>query len=131
MRRRIVVVGDALLDRDWTGDARRLSPDGPVPVIDDPDELMRAGGALLAATAAAASADVVALTALGADGPGQELRCALAAAGVELVDLGLQGPTPEKIRVRSGAHTVARIDRSATPGAVGALTAHARAVLAE
>ena len=31
----IVVVGDALLDRDVEGDAERLSPDAPVAVLDE------------------------------------------------------------------------------------------------
>ena len=129
MRPRLVVAGDALLDRDWTGVSHRFSPDGPVPVIDDPHEVVRAGGALLAAIAAADRADVVAITALGSDGAADELRALLAAAGVHLADLGLDGPTPEKVRVRSGAYTVARIDRAVQPGAVGALTSEARSAL--
>jgi len=32
----LVVVGDALLDRDLDGQAERLAPDAPVPVVDDP-----------------------------------------------------------------------------------------------
>jgi rfaE bifunctional protein nucleotidyltransferase chain/domain len=99
-------------------------------VIDDPNETVRAGGALLAAIAAADHADVVAISALGRDGAADELRSLLTVAGVGLVDLGLDGPTPEKVRVRSGTYTVARIDRAAQPGAVGAMTADARAALA-
>ena len=34
----LVVVGDALLDRDLEGRAGRLAPDAPVPVVDDPTE---------------------------------------------------------------------------------------------
>ena len=34
--RRLVVVGDALLDRDLDGHVSRLSPDAPVPVVEDP-----------------------------------------------------------------------------------------------
>jgi D-beta-D-heptose 7-phosphate kinase/D-beta-D-heptose 1-phosphate adenosyltransferase len=130
MRPRLVVVGDALLDRDWIGLARRFSPDGPVPVIDDPNEVVRAGGALLAATAAADRADVVAITALGRDGAADELRSLLAVDGIRLIDLGLDGPTPEKVRVRSGTYTVARIDRAAQPAAVGGWTDDARSALA-
>jgi len=126
---RIVVVGDSLLDRDWTGTARRFSPDGPVPVIDDPHEVVRAGGALLAAAAAAHHADVVAITAIGPDAGGRELRALIAAADVDLVDLGLDGPTPEKIRLRAGAQTIARIDRVTEPAGVRPLTAAARAAI--
>ena len=49
----LVVVGDALLDRDLDGRAERLAPDAPVPVVDDPAERRRPGGAALAATLAA------------------------------------------------------------------------------
>ena len=33
--RPLVVVGDALLDRDVSGRVERLSPDAPVPVVDE------------------------------------------------------------------------------------------------
>ena len=33
-RRRVVVVGDVMLDRDVVGTTTRLSPDAPVPVVD-------------------------------------------------------------------------------------------------
>jgi D-beta-D-heptose 7-phosphate kinase / D-beta-D-heptose 1-phosphate adenosyltransferase len=40
---RVTVIGDVLLDRDWTAVANRLSPDGPVPVLDEPTEVARPG----------------------------------------------------------------------------------------
>ena len=43
--RRLVVIGDALLDRDLEGRVNRLSPDAPVPVVEDPVESVRPGGA--------------------------------------------------------------------------------------
>ncbi|MDP9396808.1 MAG: D-beta-D-heptose 1-phosphate adenosyltransferase, partial [Actinomycetota bacterium] len=45
----LVVVGDALLDVDVVGRATRLSPDAPVPVVEDAAERPRPGGAALAA----------------------------------------------------------------------------------
>ena len=63
----LVVVGDALLDRDVTGRADRLSPDAPVPVVSDLSEVDRPGGAGLAALLAARDgADVTLVTALAA-----------------------------------------------------------------
>ena len=53
-RRPLVVVGDALLDRDLDGRVERLCPDAPVPVVDDPVGTSRPGGAGLAAALAAA-----------------------------------------------------------------------------
>ena len=31
---RVLVLGDLILDRDWWGEASRLSPEAPVPVVD-------------------------------------------------------------------------------------------------
>jgi D-beta-D-heptose 7-phosphate kinase/D-beta-D-heptose 1-phosphate adenosyltransferase len=119
----LVVVGDALLDLDLDGRAERLAPDAPVPVVDDPTERPRPGGAALAATLAAAldRREVVLVTALARDEPGARLRELLELAGVTVVDLGLAGPTAEKIRVRAGGRSLLRVDRGCRPGRVGAL----------
>jgi D-beta-D-heptose 7-phosphate kinase / D-beta-D-heptose 1-phosphate adenosyltransferase len=128
----LVVVGDALLDRDLDGRAERLAPDAPVPVVDDPAERRRPGGAALAATLAATldGRAVVLITALAADEAGTTLRELLELAGVEVIDLGLAGPTPEKIRVRAGGHSLLRVDRATRPGRVGPLTRSGRRALA-
>ena len=49
----IVVVGDALLDVDLVGTASRLTPDAPVPVVEDVERRERPGGAALASVLAA------------------------------------------------------------------------------
>jgi len=128
----LVVVGDALLDRDLDGQAERLAPDAPVPVVDDPAERRRPGGAALAATLAATldGRAVVLVTALAGDEAGASLRGLLEAAGVEVVDLGLAGPTPEKIRVRAQGHSLLRLDRASQPGRVGPLDRAGRRALA-
>jgi D-beta-D-heptose 7-phosphate kinase/D-beta-D-heptose 1-phosphate adenosyltransferase len=125
-----VVVGDALLDRDLDGTAERLCPDAPVPVVDAPVERPRPGGAALAASLAAADgAEVTLVTALADDEPGRALAGLLERAGVELVDLGLDGRTPEKVRVQAGGRTLVRIDHGGPPGVVRPLTDEAGAVL--
>jgi D-beta-D-heptose 7-phosphate kinase/D-beta-D-heptose 1-phosphate adenosyltransferase len=42
---RILVAGDIMLDRYWHGDASRISPEAPVPVVRVENEEYRAGGA--------------------------------------------------------------------------------------
>ena len=128
----LVVVGDALLDRDLEGRAGRLAPDAPVPVVDDPAERRRPGGAALAATLAARldGRAVVLVTALAGDEAGAALRELLELAGVEVVDLGLAGRTPEKIRVRADGHSLLRLDRATRPGRVGPLGPAGRRALA-
>lgn len=115
-RPRLAVVGDALADVDLLGSVRRLCPDAPVPVLEESEVLLRPGGAALAALLAARSGAAVTLvTALGADPAGRSVRDALEAADVELVDLGLDGPTPEKVRIRSAGQSLLRVDRGGAP----------------
>jgi len=128
----LVVIGDALLDRDVEGAVERLAPDAPVPVLDEQRARARPGGAALAAALAAAEGRPVTLvTALAGDAAGAELAALIAAAGVELVDLGLDGATPEKVRLRTAAgQPLLRLDRGGGQiGRVGRATAAARAAI--
>jgi D-beta-D-heptose 7-phosphate kinase/D-beta-D-heptose 1-phosphate adenosyltransferase len=126
----LVVVGDALLDRDLVGTVDRLCPDAPVPVVDSPVDIPRPGGAGLAALLAAGDGrDVVLVTALADDAPGRELAGLLERAGVRVVDLGLDGATPEKVRVRSDGRSLLRLDRGGPAGVPGDLTAEAAALM--
>jgi rfaE bifunctional protein nucleotidyltransferase chain/domain len=106
-----VVVGDALLDRDLDGHAERLCPDAPAPVVDRPSERRRPGGAGLAAALAAGDGrEVTLVCALGDDAAGALLRRLLEERGVAVVDLGLDGATPEKVRVCADGRPLARLD---------------------
>src|SRR5256714_53428 len=126
----LVVIGDALLDRDLDGRAERLWPEAPVPVLEDWNQRARAGGAGLAAALAAADGrEVVLITALADDEPGRELAHLLDQAGVQVVDLELDGATPEKVRVRSNGRTLLRMDRGGSPGRVGAANGRATRLL--
>jgi D-beta-D-heptose 7-phosphate kinase / D-beta-D-heptose 1-phosphate adenosyltransferase len=125
----LVVVGDALLDRDVVGVVERLSPDASVPVVDEEHVRSRPGGAGLAAVLAAADGRPVTLvTALGRDAAGAELRALLDERGVELIDLGLEGPTPEKVRIGVSGRPLVRLDRGGA-SAVGEPDATARAAI--
>jgi D-beta-D-heptose 7-phosphate kinase/D-beta-D-heptose 1-phosphate adenosyltransferase len=126
----LVVVGDALLDRDLDGRAERLAPDAPVPVIDAIVERPRPGGAGLAAALAAASGEIVTLVcALGDDAAGRTLAQLLVEADVRVCDLGLRGTTPEKVRVRAGGRPVVRLDSGGEASGCGPLTAEAAQAL--
>jgi len=126
----LVVIGDTLLDRDVVGRVSRLSPDAPVPVVEEPVTRSRPGGAGLAALLARRDGrEVVLITALAADEGGAELLALLTAEGITVVDLGLDGSTPEKVRVRADGRSLLRLDRG-SGGPVGPLTAEARSALA-
>ncbi|GHF46448.1 D-glycero-beta-D-manno-heptose 1-phosphate adenylyltransferase [Streptomyces griseosporeus] len=123
----LVVVGDALLDRDLTGTADRLAPDAPVPVVADCAERLRPGGAALAACLAARDGrDVTLITGLGDDEASEALR-ALLDGRVRLIALPLTGPLPEKTRVLARGRPVVRLDRG--DGRARAATDEAREAL--
>ena len=116
----IVVVGDTLLDRDVEGRVERICPDAPVPVVDAESAHARPGGAGLAAALARSDGDeVVLVTALGDDEAGGTLAALLAERGVKVVDLGLNGDTPEKVRIRAEGRSLLRLDHGGSPAPVG------------
>lgn len=106
---RIVVVGDVMLDVDLSGEATRLSPDAPVPVVYVSGVKRRAGGAgLVARMLAGDNWPVTLVTVLGDDDAGRQLEAHLA--GVRLV-AGPSGHASHfKTRVRAGSHPVVRFD---------------------
>lgn len=110
MNRPLLIVGDALLDVDLRGQAERLAPDAPVPVVDGPRRDPRPGGAALAACLATADGQRVCLvTALGADEASAEVR-RLLAGRVRLVELPLNGTLSTKTRVLASGAPVVRLD---------------------
>ncbi|MGY4963585.1 PfkB family carbohydrate kinase [Streptomyces sp. 900105245] len=132
-RRRLVVVGDVLLDRDITGTADRLSPEAPVPVVADTHSTDRPGGAGLAALLAAREPGwhVTLVCGLGQDGPGVRAGALLEEAGVEVINLATSGTTPVKTRVRAADRTLLRFDTPTAPLPLGTLPDQVYARLAE
>ena len=106
----LVVIGDALLDRDINGTASRVCPDAPAPVLDDLTEIRRPGGAALAALLAARDGgQVVLVTPIGED-PASTIVRALLEPHVTVVPMPLDGPMPDKARFRAGGQTLLRAD---------------------
>lgn len=71
---RVLVVGDAMLDRYWFGDVGRISPEAPVPIVRIEREEERAGGAAnVARNAAALGAKASLLSVVGTDEAGGHL----------------------------------------------------------
>ncbi len=116
----LVVVGDALLDRDVTGTASRLSPDAPAPVLDGLTETRRPGGAALAALLAAGDGGPVVLVAPIGDDPASAAVRESLEPRVTVVPVPLHGPLPDKARFRAGGQTLLRADGPAgRPGEAG------------
>lgn len=109
---RLLVAGDLMLDRYWSGGAGRLSPEAPVPVVRVEGEEVRPGGAGNVALNAAALGSRVRLLGLtGEDAEARALAEALSAGGVDcafLRDPGIR--TLVKLRVLSRHQQLIRLD---------------------
>lgn len=111
--RRIVVVGDAMLDIYLAGEAERISPEAPVPVVTVHARRYALGGAAnVAANVAAIGAECRLVAVIGDDARGDSFRTELATA--RLTDRHLvvaaARPTTSKTRVMARGQQVVRID---------------------
>jgi D-beta-D-heptose 7-phosphate kinase/D-beta-D-heptose 1-phosphate adenosyltransferase len=80
----VVLVGDLMLDRYLYGNAERLSPEAPVPVLHYQKETLSLGGAGgVAADLAALGAEVRTIGITGADDPAEHVRRLLVACGAD------------------------------------------------
>jgi D-beta-D-heptose 7-phosphate kinase/D-beta-D-heptose 1-phosphate adenosyltransferase len=112
--RRVLVVGDLMLDRYIEGSAERLSPEAPVPVVLVRRERAVPGGASNVALNIQALGGHAALAGVvGDDAGGRELLGILATRGVDLaaVHTAPDLPTVVKTRVLADRQQVVRIDR--------------------
>ncbi len=111
-RSRVLVVGDAMLDRYWFGAVDRISPEAPVPIVRVEREEERLGGAAnVALNVKALGAQATLLTVVGDDEPAGKLRRMLADQGVAAV-LGRDPKlyTIVKLRVIGRSQQLIRID---------------------
>ena len=123
--RRVLVVGDVMLDRFIIGRVTRISPEAPVPVVRFERESVALGGAAnVAANIAALGARVSLIGLVGRDASAERVREALAAAGLAVDGLveDEARPTVEKTRIVTDRHQhVARIDYEDDADAGGAI----------
>jgi len=114
---RILVLGDVILDWYWWGQASRLSPEAPVPVVRKQRTTLQPGGAgNTAANLAALGAHVSLFGVTGSDAHAADLRNSLAAQGVETTGLIADAgrPTTTKTRVIAAHQQVVRVDEEDT-----------------
>jgi D-beta-D-heptose 7-phosphate kinase/D-beta-D-heptose 1-phosphate adenosyltransferase len=131
-RLRILVVGDLMLDHYIWGDATRLSPEAPVPIVKvDRDSYTAGGAANEAANLRALGVAAEVLGTVGADAYGDALCEMLRERGVgfEAGAVRREGvATIVKTRVMCRKQQLCRLDREG-PGAGYALSEAARAAL--
>ena len=118
-RARILVVGDAMLDRYWFGDVDRISPEAPVPVVRVREFEERLGGAAnVARNVASLGAHATLVAIVGNDQPGDLIDRMARDLGVEsrlVRDADL--PTTIKLRVVGRQQQLLRIDFEDVPSA--------------
>ncbi|MGE5866899.1 MAG: D-glycero-beta-D-manno-heptose-7-phosphate kinase [Rhizobacter sp.] len=114
---RVLVVGDAMLDRYWFGAVERISPEAPVPVVRVSREEERLGGAAnVALNAKTVGAQVTLLTVVGQDEPARKLQALLEAQGVStLLGHDPQLYTIVKLRVIGRNQQLIRVDFENAP----------------
>jgi len=107
------VIGDVILDRYWWGEASRLSPEAPVPVVRKQRSSVRPGGAAnTAANLAALGATALLIGVVGTDRESAELQGALLECGVGVDSLISENtrPTTTKTRVIASHQQIVRVD---------------------
>jgi len=112
--KRVLVMGDLILDRFITGEVHRISPEAPIPVVEVVEERSSPGGAANVATnVRALGGEAAVLGVVGQDADGEELRSLLAANGVDVSGLLRDGDRVTTVKTRVVAHRqqVVRVDR--------------------
>jgi D-beta-D-heptose 7-phosphate kinase/D-beta-D-heptose 1-phosphate adenosyltransferase len=109
---RVLVIGDVMLDRYWSGGTGRISPEAPVPVVHVNSEADRPGGAAnVALNLAALGCQVSLLGLVGTDPAAEALRRSLSGSGVQLHLLAIPDlATITKLRVISRNQQLIRLD---------------------
>ena len=109
---RVLVVGDTMLDRYWTGTVDRISPEAPVPVVNVQHVEERAGGAgNVAANIASLGAGSQLLSFVGDDDAGRRVNSILEMAGVDRhLHIDPKSRTTEKLRIVSRNQQLLRAD---------------------
>lgn len=114
---KILVIGDVMLDRYWSGQATRISPEAPVPVVKVKTIEERVGGAAnVALNIAKLGGEVTLLGVIGDDADGDQLKRLLQAEGVNCdFIVAKELHTICKLRVLSQHQQLIRIDFEETP----------------
>src|ERR1700754_241394 len=113
----ILVIGDLMIDHYIWGDATRLSPEAPVPIVNVKNESTTLGGAAnVAQNLVALGAKVTLGGIIGDDSFGTRLTEILTHEGIatDAIIKDNQRPTTVKTRVVVCSHQLVRVDREVT-----------------
>jgi rfaE bifunctional protein kinase chain/domain len=115
--KRILVVGDVMLDRYWFGEVNRISPEAPVPVVRVERKEARLGGAAnVARNVVSLGIDTALLGVIGQDEAGQEVEAILADSGIQsFLKVDPTISTIVKLRVIGRQQQLIRVDFEEAP----------------
>ena len=115
--KRILVAGDCMLDQYWFGDAERISPEAPVPVVRVLRTDARLGGAAnVALNIQTLGAQAALMSVAGEDEAGHTLRTLLADRGIEsLLQTDPTIKTTVKLRIIARQQQMLRADLENAP----------------
>ncbi len=111
--RRLLIVGDLMLDRYVVGEVSRISPEAPIPVLAARTSEQKLGGAgNVAANLIAMGAEVDVVGVIGDDGWGRELSSIIEKTGISTDGLVVDAtrPTSLKTRMIGSAQQMLRVD---------------------
>lgn len=132
--RRVVVLGDCMVDRYLWGRVDRISPEAPVPVVEVERESETLGGAAnVAANLAALGVVPVLIGVVGDDAEGTNLAAVCEANGVSGAWLQADSSRPTTVKTRIIAHSqqVVRADRESRANVDGPTLEALRQVIAK
>ncbi len=108
----VLVIGDVMLDHYVWGDAQRISPEAPVPVVDiDRDTYSAGGAANVALNIASLGAKATLAGFFGKDDAGKRLSGILTQKGIATIPTPGSGSTIVKTRVLVRRQQLCRLDR--------------------
>ena len=120
----VLVVGDVMLDEYIWGEAGRISPEAPVPIVEVERDSLRLGGAAnVALNLASLGGQAEILSVVGEDSRADDLRHGLEARGIGSDTLieDPERPTTLKTRIVASRQQVVRVDRESRAGLTGKL----------
>lgn len=111
--KRVLVVGDVILDKYIQGPVNRISPEAPVQIVEVADERFVLGGAAnVANNIKKLGAKVYLAGLVGDDSDGKYCRSILKYSGIDQssVVADPERPTTTKVRITTGRHQIVRFD---------------------
>jgi D-beta-D-heptose 7-phosphate kinase/D-beta-D-heptose 1-phosphate adenosyltransferase len=121
-QRRVLVLGDAMLDEYLLGDCSRISPEAPVPVLKvNSSRRVLGGAANTAANVVSLGGHATLIAFVGADDGGLALKRCASDAGVDLLAVDHRATTLRKTRVVGQQQQIVRLDYEDVPARPGAL----------